>query len=347
MPALTASRKKDPLSQGNAKAWTGFWLLGLIWGSSYLFIRISITGSGLFGGGEGGGFSIFEIVFVRTLIGALGLGAMVYRGRHALPRDGGTLRALALIGLGNVVLPFLLITWGELYISSSMAAVLQASTALFALVIAHFLFADDRITLRKVVGLLTGFGGVVVLFQGNLGGEQSLAGMAALVAASFCYAAFTSWGRKLIQRDVAPVVVATATMIVGAAVTGPMALLYGLTPLQEVSADALVALLTLGLLNTFVGYSIYYFLVRELGVARTSMVTYVFPAVAVALGALLLKEEIGAVLIAGGALIIAGIAIVNLRSRPAWNSGPRRLWRALPTRRAASPPGPDSPGDPR
>lgn len=303
------------MSQVNARAWTGFWLLGLIWGSSYLFIRISITGSGLFPGDNAGGFNIFEIVFIRTLIGALGLGAMVFRGRHSLPRDAETIRALVLIGLGNVVLPFLLITWGEQYISSSMAAVLQASTALFGLVIAHFLFADDRITLRKIVGLMTGFGGVVLLFQGNLGGEQSLAGMAALVAASFCYAAFTSWGRKLIQRDIAPVVVATATMVVGAVVTGPMALFHGLTPLQDFSPDALVAVLTLGLLNTFVGYSIYYFLVRELGVARTTMVTYVFPAVAVGLGALLLKEEISLVLVTGGALIIAGIAIVNLRSR--------------------------------
>ncbi len=164
---------------------------------------------------------------------------MVIRGGHSLPRDGETLRALFLIGLGNVVLPFLLITWSEQYISSSMAAVLQASTALFGLVVAHFLFADDQITLRKVVGLFTGFDGIVLLFQGHLGGEQSPAGMAGLVAASLCYAIFTSWGRKLIQRDMAPVVVATATMAVGALVTGPMALFHGLTPLQRVSPDAL------------------------------------------------------------------------------------------------------------
>lgn len=305
------------MKRTNLKAWTGFWSLGLIWGSSYLFIRISITGSGLFPGDSMGGFNIFEIVFIRTLIGALGLGAMVFRGRHSLPRDRQTLVSLVLIGLGNVVLPFLLITWGELYVSSSMAAVLQASTALFGLVIAHFLFADDRITLRKVVGLTTGFGGIVLLFQDNLGGEQSLAGMAGLVAASLCYATFTSWGRKLIQRDMPPVVLATATLAVGAAVTGPMALFYGLTPLQNISPDALVAVITLGLLNTFVGYSIYYFLVRELGVARTTMVAYVFPAVAVALGALMLKEEIGLVLLTGGAMIVAGVAIVNLRTRPA------------------------------
>lgn len=301
------------MKRTNLKAWVGFWSLGLIWGSSYLFIRISITGSGLFPGDSAGGFNTFEIVFIRTLIGALGLGAMVFRGRHALPRDRQTLVSLVLIGLGNVVLPFLLITWGQLFISSGMAAVLQASTALFGLVIAHFLFADDRISLRKVVGLITGFGGVVLLFRDNLGGEQGLAGMTALVAASLCYATFTSWGRKLIQRDVPPVVLATATLVVGAAVTGPMALFYGLTPLQEISPDALVAVITLGLLNTFVGYSIYYFLVRELGVARTTMVAYVFPAVALALGALMLQEKIGLVLVTGGAMIIAGVAIVNLR----------------------------------
>ncbi len=298
------------------KAWVGFWLLGLIWGSSYLFIRISITGSGLFAGdAAGGGLTTFEIVFIRTLIAALGLGAVARMNGHSLPQGWRMLGTLGLIGLGNVVAPFLLITWSEQFISSSVASVLQASAALFGLVVAHFLFADDRITGRKIVGLATGFGGVLLLFQGDLGGEQRLVGMAGIVLASLCYATFTSWGRKLIQRDMPPVVLATATMVVGAAVTGPLAVAQGLTPLQEISPDALVAVLTLGLLNTFIAYSIYYFLVRELGVARTTMVTYVIPAVGVALGALMLQEEIGLILVTGGALIIAGIAIVNLRAR--------------------------------
>ena len=298
------------------RAWVSFWLLGLVWGSSYLFIRISITGNGLFAGGApGGGLDTFEIVFIRTLIAALGLGALARMNGHTLPQGWRTLGTLGLIGLGNVVVPFLLITWSEQFISSSVASVLQSSTALFGLMVAHFLFADDRITPRKIVGLATGFGGVLLLFQGNLGGEQSLAGMVAMVLASLCYAIFTSWGRKLIQRDMPPVVLATATMVVGAAVTGPLAFAQGFTPLQEISPDALVAVITLGLLNTFIAYSIYYFLVRELGVARTTMVTYVIPAVGVALGAFMLKEEIGLVLVTGGALIIAGIAIVNLRSR--------------------------------
>ncbi|MCE2489558.1 MAG: EamA family transporter [Anaerolineae bacterium] len=328
------------MSQGNVKAWTGFWLLGMIWGSSFLFIRISITGSGLFSGSGGGGFTTFEIVFIRTLLGALGLAALVFKGGHPLPRDRHTLGALLFIGLGNVVLPFLLITWSEQFISSGMAAVLQASAALFGLVVAHFLFADDRITPRKIVGLITGFGGVLLLFQGNLGGQQSLAGMTAMVLASLCYAVFTSWGRKLIQRNMPPVLLATATMVVGALVTGPMALFHGLTPLQDISADAWTAVLTLGLLNTFVAYSIYYFLVRELGVARTTMVTYVIPAVGVALGALLLAEEVGLVLLTGGALILAGIAIVNLRTRRL----PARLQQGsgfVQTNRQACPPNRD------
>lgn len=313
-PAL----KRGPVKRTNLKAWAGFWLLGLIWGSSYLFIRISITGSGLFGKIQtGSGLDTFEIVFYRTLIGALGLGAVALGNRYALPRNRRTLGVLLLIGLGNVVLPFLLITWSEQYISSSMAAVLQASAALFGLVIAHFFFADDRISVRKVVGLATGFGGLLLLFQGDLGGEQSLAGMMAMVLASLCYAIFTSWGRKLIQRDVPPVLLAAATLVVAAAVTGPVALARGFTAPRDISPDAIVAVLILGLLNTFVAYSIYYYLVRELGVARATMVNYVIPVVGVMLGALMLQEEIGLVLVTGGALIIAGIAIVNLRTRSA------------------------------
>src|SRR5690606_13524804 len=120
------------------------------------------------------------------------------------------------IGLGNVVAPFMLITWSEQYIASGLAAVLQASAALFALVIAHFFFADDRISPQKVIGLITGFIGVIILFSDKLvGGDQNaIAGMLGMVLASLCYASFTSLGRKVIQGNVAPIILAGSSMLV-------------------------------------------------------------------------------------------------------------------------------------
>jgi drug/metabolite transporter (DMT)-like permease len=285
-------------------AWAAFWLVGLIWGSSFMLIRIGV-----------GELQIAEVVFIRTAIGALGLGAVIALRRVPVPRDWPTLRSLIIIGLGNVVAPFMLITWSELFITSGLAAVLQATAALFSLVVAHFMFADDRITPQKLAGLVTGFIGVVVLFSGEIGGSNSLPGMFGMVLASLCYASFTAYSRRFLQGNVAPVVVAGITLATAAVVTGPLALLDGFTPLDAVSTTTLISMLILGVVNTFVAYLFYYFVVRELGVSRASMVTYITPVVGVVLGALFLNEHVGLALLVGGGLIFAGIGIVNLRLR--------------------------------
>ncbi len=290
----------------NKQAWAAFWLVGAVWGSSFLFIRIGVEE-----------FTPPEVVFFRTAIAAIGLCTVVVLRRIPIPTDWSTWRALIIIGLGNVVAPFMLITWAEQFITSGLAAVLQSTAALFALVIAHLVFADERMSVQKVIGLATGFIGIVVLFSSEIGGENSLFGMFGMVGASLCYATFTTLVRKIIQNNIAPIVVAASSMIVSTVATAPLAFLApaGFTPLTSVSADALNAVIILGVLNTFVAYLFYYFVVRELGVARASMVTYVVPPVGVVLGALFLQEEVGLPLLIGGGLIFAGIAIVNLRLR--------------------------------
>lgn len=298
----------------NKQAWASFWLIGFIWGSSFLLIRIGVRE-----------LRPIEVVFIRTAIAAIGLGLVIALRRVPIPTDWRNIRALIIIGLGNVVAPFALISWGEQYITSGMAAVLQSTAALFTLVVAHFTFADERITLRKIIGLLAGFIGVVVLFGGELGisSEEGInlavLGQLAIVAASAFYATFTAYSRKIIQGTVAPVVMAGGTMIVAAIATAPFALFTegGFTPLRQgISNDILLAVITLGFVNTFIAYLFYYFVVRELGASRASMVTYIVPVVGVVLGALLLAEEVGLSLVIGTVLIFAGIAIVNLR-RPA------------------------------
>lgn len=299
----------------NRQAWAAFWLIGLIWGSSFLLIRVGVRE-----------LRPIEVVFIRTAIAAVGLCAVIWWRGIRFPTDWPNIRALGIIGLGNVVAPFALISWGEQYITSGMAAVMQSTAALFTLVIAHLAFADERMTMRKVVGLLIGFIGVIVLFSGELLGAEgsvedvnlSLLGQLAIVGASFFYATFTTYSRKIIQGTVEPVVMAGGTMVVAAVATAPFALLGegGFRPFSgTVSSDVLWAVIVLGVLNTFIAYLFYYFVVRELGAARASMVTYIVPFVGVVLGALLLSEQVGVTLIIGAALIFTGIAIVNLRRR--------------------------------
>ncbi len=296
------------------QAWLGFWVLSLIWGSSFLFIRIGVEE-----------LPPVQLVFIRTAIAAIGLTAVVYLRGKRLPTDLRSLGDLLLLGIVNTIFPFVLITWGEIHIESGLASVLQGTAALFTLVVAHFSFADEHITIRKLIGLFAGFAGVAVL-AGRTSAETSssspalfhLLGQVAIMLASFCYALGGAYSRKVMQHRLEPIVVSAGAMIVASVVTGIIAYgspwLGGIAPVafDQLSLRVLGAALTLGVLNTFAAYLIFYPLIMTLGAARTSMVTYVIPVVGLLLGAMFLGEVIDLRLILGAALILASIAIVNL-----------------------------------
>lgn len=299
------------------QAWGGFWLLALIWGSSFLFIRIGVEQ-----------LPPFQLVFIRTGIAAIGLTIVVYlRGKH-LPTDWRSVGDLLFLGVVNTVLPFALITWGETRIESGLASVLQGTAALFTLVIAHFAFADERITLRKLAGLVIGFLGVVVLASRSTAGESiqndatmHLLGQVAVIVASFCYALGGTYGRKAMQHRLDPIVVAAGSMAVASVLSGLIAYSapeFGGAPaisLGQLTPTVLGAVLALGLVNTFGAYLIFYPLVSVLGAARTSMVTYVIPVVGLVLGAIFLGELVDVRLVIGALMIVGGIGIVNLKLR--------------------------------
>jgi drug/metabolite transporter (DMT)-like permease len=298
------------------RAWVAFWVLALIWGSSFLFIRIGVEQLGP-----------FQLVFIRTGIAAIGLNiVLVLRGKR-LPVDWAGIRPLIVLGVVNTVVPFALITWGEQYIESGLASVLQGTAALFTLLIAHFVFADERITTRKIFGLVMGFLGVVILASRSTGEEGALTGNAllhllgqlAIVAASFCYGLGGTYSRKVIQNRLEPIVVAAGTMTVAAIITGIITyaapLLGGPQPLAYTALEprVLMAVLMLGFLNTLIAYTMFYSIVQALGAARTSMVTYVVPVCGLTLGAIFLNEIVDFRLLLGAVLIIGGIGVVNLR----------------------------------
>lgn len=313
------------------QAWIGFWVLALIWGSSYLFIRIGVEQ-----------VPPFQLVFIRTAMAAIGLMVVVYARGKRLPTDWRSLRDLLFLGIVNTVFPFALITWGETRIESSLASILQGTTALFSLVIAHFTFADERITLRKIIGLALGFLGVVVL-TGRSTGETSvdgnstmhLLGQVAIILSSLCYAIGGAYSRKAMQNRLEPLVTAAGAMTVAAVTTGFIAylspLLGGPAPISlgAVTPTVLGAMLALGLVNTFGAYLIFYSLIAVLGAAPTSMVTYIIPVVGLGLGALFLGEQVDARLLLGAILIVGSIAIANL-NLTAFLNGVRMRLAAVP-----------------
>lgn len=295
-------------------AWAAFWLLGFTWGSSFMLIRIGVQE-----------INPFQLVFIRVGIAAVGLLAICWARGLRIPFEREVLFPLILIGLGNTAIPFLLVSWSETVIESSLASILQSTTSLFALVIAHFAFEDERMSPQRVIGILAGFFGVMILFSGGIERGQlltsSVLGMLGMVLSSLFYATFTTYSRAVIQRQINPMVVAAVAMSSAAIAMGVATfvspLLGGPAPVSlfNTSPGVTASVLILGFFNTFLAYAMFYLIINQLGAARTAMVTYVVPFVGLALGVIFLDEPLSWSLIAGAALIVGGIGIVNLPVR--------------------------------
>lgn len=294
------------------RVWAAFWMLGLIWGSSFMLIRIGVEI-----------IHPVHLVFIRVGIAAVGMGIVLIVLRKPLPRNWRTLGWLALIGIGNTAIPFTLISWGEKTVESGLASVLQATAALFGLVVASIAFVDERITTQRVIGLLLGFAGIVVLAARNWQGGEiitgGLLGQMAIVCASMFYAVFTTVSRKVIQGNIQPIVVSACAMMSAALFEGAIILAAsaaGLMPASiptDTPPDVLASAIALGFVNTFLAYLLFYEVVQGLGASRATMVTYVVPVVGLILGVVFLNEQLDIYILGGAALIFTGIGVVNLK----------------------------------
>ncbi len=288
-----------------SKHWFVFLLLGGIWSSSFLWIKIAVQEVGP-----------ITLVAFRVLFGLLfGVVVLIVQ-RTKLPTTFRGWFPLLLLGISNVAIPFFLISWGEQAIDSAVASILDATVPLFTIVIAHVALHDDKITFHKTLGLLMGFAGVVVLMSKDIGASaSSLLGGGAVVLASAFYAGSGVYARKTtedapsILRSVGPLMSSTAVMWLMTFTTErPLRLPH--LPITW------IALLWLGFLGSGFAFILSYYLIHEIGPTRTSMVTYLFPLGGVLLGVSFLGEQLSWQLLAGGALIVASLAVANFQPRP-------------------------------
>lgn len=289
----------------------GILTLALIWGSSFLFIKIGLNG----------GMSPVLVAGGRLAVGAALLWSVVLARRllapgsfkKPIPRDRAIWAKIALIGLVNNAIPFVLIAWGEQRISSGLTSVLNSSMPLFTVLFAHFLTRDDRITPAKALGVLIGFAGVAVVIapgSGDLAGE--LPGSLAVVVASAAYAIATVFVRKTLTGATDPTATGAAQLLTAFVWLAPLVLATGAAArLDAIPLDAVLAVVALGLLGTGLAYLIYYLLIQRAKASQMSLVTYLLPVTALVYGALFLSEEITLHALAGFALIVSGILLVN------------------------------------
>jgi len=251
------------------------------------------------------------LVAFRALFGLLFCIVVILIQRVTLPRTFREWLPLFVVGLTNIAIPFFLISWGELHIDSAVASILDATVPLFTILIAHFLLQDDKITMPKILGLVIGFVGIVILMSKDIGGSSSsLLGQLAVIVASIFYAISAIYIRKTtvdtpgIIRSAGPLVSASVTMWLGALIFE--------SPLQIPQLGITwVALLFMGVLGSGLAFVMAFYLIHEIGPTRTSMVTYLFPLGGVILGVTFLHEQLTWQVIAGAVIIIFSLVIAN------------------------------------
>jgi len=303
------------MNDQNRFNWLLFLAMGVMWGSSYLFIKIGVET-----------ITPLTLIALRLAIGAALLGAVVVYLRERLPRDARTYGHLVVMSVVNIVIPFALITWAELTVPSSLAAVLTGTVPLFVIVIAALFLRDEPITVNRLVGLGVGFAGVVVLTNPTgFGVDGTAVAQLAVLAAAISYAVGGVYARRFVS-GLPPIIPAFTQVALALAISGALALVFEQPFGLEYSAAAIGSLIWLGVFGSGLVYLIYFRLLRTWGATRTSLVAYVMPVVGIVLGVAVAGEPIDMRIIAGTVLVIAGVALVNSRygRRPLFVGAARR-----------------------
>jgi len=270
--------------------------LALIWGSSFLFIKVAVR----------------ELTPATLIVGRLGLAAITLGllvlfvvGTGETTRQ---LRAnwmwLVIVALVNTAIPFWLLSWGETRIDSGLASIIQASVPIFNAVIAFVAFREVRVTGIRLVGVAIGFVGVALLVGAQP--EGKVLGALAVVGMAFCYGVGgLMTGRYL--KPAQPIVVAFASTAIATLVWLPVGVAQA--PGHMPSWKTIGSVLALGIPGTALAYLLFFGLITGAGAAYTSLVTYLIPPIALAYGAIFLGERFGAAAFGGLALILAGVAL--------------------------------------
>ncbi|MCW5603052.1 MAG: DMT family transporter [Burkholderiales bacterium] len=282
--------------------------LAAMWGSSFMFNKLSVAT-----------VPPATVVAGRLTIAALILLMVMHAQRLRLPPPGRIWVSYAALAMIGNAIPFFLITWGQKVVDSALAGILMAIMPLATLLLAHFFVAGERLSRNRLAGFALGFGGIVVLMGPaaltGLGGSplQAVSQLAVLCAA-LCYAANSVLARRTIRDGF--LVASAATLLLASALMLPLALVIDQPWSAAPSASSVAAIVWLGIGPTAVATICYFALISSAGPTFMSLVNYISPVVAVICGVALVNEHPGTEAYVALILVLAGIALSQLRRRP-------------------------------
>jgi drug/metabolite transporter (DMT)-like permease len=285
--------------------WSLLLALSILWGGSFFFVGVVVKT-----------VPPFTIVLLRVAIAAAALHLVLRATRSPMPWDARTWLAFFCMGLLNNAIPFSLIAWGQTHIASGLASILNATTPLFTVLVAHALTADERLSKGRIVGVLLGLAGVVALI-----GPQALVGLGkdvlaqfAVLGAALSYGFAATFGRRFRRMGVSPLATATGQVTASSTLILPVALIIDRPwTLPSPGLPVWAAILGLALLATALAYILFFRILASAGAVNLMLVTFLIPVSAILLGSAFLGETLAAMDFVGMALIGLGLAAIDGR----------------------------------
>lgn len=283
--------------------WAMLVLLSVFWGGSFFFIEIALRG-----------FQPFSIVFLRVFFAAIILVGIVHISGQRMPGSPGVWGAYFVMGALNNAIPFSLIVWGQTHIDSGVASILNATAPIFTVILAHFLTSDERLTIRKFLGVGIGFLGVYVMVQPELKDGFSWRGLGqiAVLGAAVSYSLAGIFGKRFKQTT--PLVNSAGMLTCSSIIMLPLVLMNSTLSSSHPSAANIAAIFGLATVSTVLAYLLYFRILSTAGATNVLLVTFLIPVSALLLGVGVLGEKMNILEYAGMGCIFTGLIVIDGRA---------------------------------
>ena len=285
------------------KNWSLLLVLSVLWGGSFFFVEVALED-----------IPPLTLVFLRVALASLALLIYLKLRGESIPLSPPLWGEFLVMGVLNNAIPFALIVWGQTQITGSVASILNATAPIFTLLVAHWFTADERLDINKMLGVIVGFGGVVVMMLPTL--DQGLSwesyGQLAVLAAAICYAFAGVWGKRL-KATSAPVN-AAGMLVCSSVVMLPVIFIletpFAITP----NLTSWLAVVAIALLSTAAAYMIYFRVLASAGATNLLLVTFLIPVSAMLLGIGILGETVKPIVFYGMGIIFLGLILIDGRA---------------------------------